>query len=240
MPASGIMTMHHTSYMLINSHIHVGLTYNSFINYTLLKYAGSCKAWCNVVCTYICTILSQASAHFGVSTSPSHPILTVLWYNKILQVRNYPPCRICVRWFESKFVSQFVLSLSSSEYLTAIALSGATTEGNKDSLVCSLVWSVLYLVVQNSHSACNECWQWGHWLVCFLVWWSFIGLALFGKASLQVDNFGSEFATCTGIPESFKHLFCATTHPQILVPEGLSTCLVCVHAIVQYAVEVGW
>ena len=202
------------------------------INYTLLKYAGSCKAWCNVVCTYICTILSQASPYFGVSTQ--------FWqFCGITRSSKYVTTHhvgfVC--WFESKFVSQFVLSLSSSEYLTAIALSGATTEGNKDSLVCSLVWSVLYLVVQNSHSACNECWQRGHWLVC---WWSFIRLSSFGKASLQVDNFGSEFATCTGIPESFKHLFCATTHPQILVPEGLSTCLVCVHAIVQYAVEVGW
>ena len=183
------MTMHHTSYMLINSHIHVWLS----------LFIKMLEAAINVLCTYICTILSQASAYFGVNTSPSHTILTVLWYNKILQVS-----RIFVRWFESKFVSQFVLSLSSSTYLTAIALSGATTEGNKDSLglVCSLVWSVLYLVIQNSHSACNECWQRGQWLVCFLVWWSFIGLASFGNATMQVDNFGSEFAACIGIPES--------------------------------------
>ena len=222
--------------MVINSHIHVGLTYNTFpIYHKLYSFKICWKLQSLVQCSM------YLHMYHIVPSKPlfwcKHPILTVLWYNKILQVRNYPPCRICVRWFESKFVSQFVLSLSSSEYLTAIALSGATTEGNKDSLVCSLVWSVLYLVVQNSHSACNECWQRGHWLVC---WWSFIRLSSFGKASLQVDNFGSEFATCTGIPESFKHLFCATTHPQILVPEGLSTCLVCVHAIVQYAVEVGW
>ena len=66
--------------------IHANQLTHSCLAFPIYQFYKMLEAAINVLCTYICTILSQASAYFGVNTSPSHTILTVLWYNKILQV----------------------------------------------------------------------------------------------------------------------------------------------------------
>ena len=164
-----------------------------------------------VLCT---TILSRASAH--------PPILTVLWFFKVLCVTTHHAKFLCI---ESKGRSAELTCTCSCD----CAL-GATTSGIKVSHtpLHGLVRSVLSLqheicILQAMTKRCrNLATRLRVGQLCSTIQLS-PRLALTKQEvtmryTLAV-YFASRVGPCTGIFEPFKDLFCVTVHPQLLALE---------------------
>ena len=145
------------------------------------------------------TVLSMESVH--PSASAHLPILTANWFSRYV---------ICVAAHYAKFLcgdSQFVLSLSSRTYLHT-----ASDE------CCRALATRLWVAPFSSTTQLLKS-NWPGWAkkqsMDEVTMW-YVALARSGESA------------CTGVVELFKHLLCATTHPQFLmlelqVPTG--TCL---------------